>query len=181
MKTISSTSRRPAGVPDLIAPGLSILFAGANPGLTTAERGFHYSHPANRFWPTLHAAGFTPRRFRPEENQELLALGFGITNVVKRATATSAELTRDELRAGARRITRLATRYQPRFVAVVGVGVYRAAFDRPRAQPGPQDERIGPAQAWLLPDPSGLNAHFPPAKLAALFAALKNAALKTLS
>lgn len=146
-------------VPDLIAPGLRVLFCGINPGLYSAATRHHFARPGNRFWPVLHHSGFTPRILKPWEERELLEWDYGITNLVARATATAAELAKDEFVAGAKRLERKVKRYEPAWVAVVGIGAYRAAFGRPKAVIGPQAERIGPARLWLLPQPSGLNAN----------------------
>ena len=162
-------------VPDVVAPGLRVLFCGINPGLYTAWAGHHFARPGNRFWPALHASGFTPRQLRPDEEQELLTLGLGVTNVVARATATAAELGRDELRRGGLRLVELAERWSPTYVAVLGVTAYRAAFGEARAVLGRQDRRLGPAGVWVLPNPSGLNAHHQPVDLARLFAELRAA------
>lgn len=136
----------------------------------------HFGRPGNRFWPTLHRAGLTPRLFAPSEQRELLTLGIGITNVVARATAAADELTREELIEGGKILTRKVKRYAPRFLAIVGIGAYRTAFDRPKAKMGLQDETIGETQIWVLPNPSGLNANYQPAQLAELFAELKRVA-----
>jgi TDG/mug DNA glycosylase family protein len=160
-------------VPDVIAPNLRVLFCGINPGLYTAAIGHHFGRPGNRFWPTLHAAGFTDRLLSPYEEQELLKLGLGVTNVVARTTATAAELSPAELEEGGRILRAKVERYAPRFLAVLGVTAYRAAFDRPRAQIGPQDEHIGATRIYVLPNPSGLNAHFNLGRLAELFADLR--------
>jgi double-stranded uracil-DNA glycosylase len=160
-------------VPDVIAPNLRVLFCGINPGLYTAAIGHHFGRPGNRFWPTLHAAGFTDRLLSPYEEQELLALGLGVTNVVARTTATAAELSPEELAEGGRILRAKVERYRPRFLAVLGITAYRVAFDRPKAQIGPQDERIGETAIWALPNPSGLNAHFNLPRLAELFAELR--------
>ena len=160
-------------VPDVVAEDLRVLFCGINPGLYTAWAGHHFARPGNRFWPALHASGFTPRLLRPAEEQELLALGLGITNVVARATAAAAELSRDELREGGRRLEALAERWRPAYVAVLGVTAYRAAFGEPRAVLGQQDRTLGPARLWVLPNPSGLNAHHQSADLARLFGELR--------
>src|SRR5688572_14938283 len=160
-------------VPDVVAEDLSVLFCGINPGLYTAWAGHHFARPGNRFWPALHASGFTPRLLRPAEELELLALGLGVTNVVARATATAAELSRDELGEGGRRLEALAERWRPAYVAVLGVTAYRAAFGEPRAVLGQQDRTLGPARVWVLPNPSGLNAHHQPADLARLFGELR--------
>jgi TDG/mug DNA glycosylase family protein len=160
-------------VPDLIAPGLRVLFCGINPGLYSAATRHHFARPGNRFWPVLHRAGFTPRVLKPWEERELLEWRYGITNLVARATATAAELRREEFVAGAKRLARKVTRYGPAWVAVVGIGAYRAAFGRPKAVIGPQPERIGPARLWLLPQPSGLNANHQLPELTEAFRALR--------
>jgi TDG/mug DNA glycosylase family protein len=162
-------------VDDLIAPGLRVLFCGINPGLHTACTGHHFAGPGNRFWPALHAAGFTGRLLHPSEKDELLPLGYGITNVVARTTATAAELSAAELVEGGRRLREKVLHYRPHTLAVLGIGAYRAAFGRPRAELGPQPERIGETRLWVLPNPSGLNAHYQPARLAALFRELREA------
>jgi TDG/mug DNA glycosylase family protein len=156
-------------VPDVIAPGLRILFCGINPGLYSAVTGHHFARPGNRFWQTLHAAGFTPRLFVPAEERELIALGYGITNVVPRVTATADELTPDEIVAGGKKLRAKVRRYRPRFLAVLGVGAYRVAFDRPRAVLGRQPEPVGDTAVWVLPNPSGLNAHYQLGDLARVY------------
>ena len=160
-------------VRDVIAPGLRVLFCGINPGLYTAAVGHHFARPGNRFWPALHAAGITPRRLAPFEERELLPLGYGITNIVARATVGEADLTPGELAAGGRRLARRVRRYRPRCLAVLGVGAYRAAFGRPKAQPGRQPETIGDTALWVLPNPSGLNAHYQPEALRQLLVELR--------
>ena len=162
-------------VPDVIAPRLRVLFCGINPGLYSGATGHHFARPGNRFWPVLHRAGFTARLLAPWEERELLDSGYGITNLVARATATAAELEREEFRAGARRLAGKVKRYRPQWVAVVGLGAYRAAFGRRTALIGPQEERLGPARLWLLPQPSGLNANHQMPELAKAFRALRNA------
>ncbi|WP_025410618.1 G/U mismatch-specific DNA glycosylase [Gemmatirosa kalamazoonensis] len=157
---------------DVIAPGLAVLFCGINPGLYTAATGHHFARPGNRFWPALHAGGFTDRVLQPWEERLLLPSGYGITNVVERTTATAAELAPEELAAGGRVLVAKVQRYRPRVLAVLGVTAYRAAFDRPRATLGLQPERIGDTALWVLPNPSGLNAHFQLDALAELFRAL---------
>jgi TDG/mug DNA glycosylase family protein len=147
-------------VPDVIAPDLKVLFCGINPGLYTAAIGHHFGRPGNRFWPVLHASGFTPRQFAPWEEQDLLPLGFGITNVVARTTATAAELDDDEIVEGGRLLTAKVERYKPRVLAVLGVGAYRTAFGARKAAVGPQDHTIGTTGVWVLPNPSGLNANY---------------------
>ena len=164
------------GTPDIIARGLDVLFCGINPGLYSAAVGHHFARPGNRFWPTLFAAGFTPRLYSAFEDEALLELGCGITNVVARSSARAEEVTRDELSAGAKKLRRKLLRYRPRFLAVVGLGAFRTAFERPRAIVGLQPERIGDTAVWLLPNTSGLNANHLPAQLALLFEDLRIAA-----
>lgn len=160
-------------MPDLIAPRLRVLFCGINPSLYSVVVGFHFARPGNRFWPTLHAAGITPRQLRPSEQDELLTWGYGITNVVDRATATADMLDDSELAEGAKSLEAKVRRYRPRFLAVLGVGAYRTAFDRPKAQPGLQPETLGATRLWVLPNPSGLNAHYQLDDLARLFSELR--------
>ena len=156
-------------VPDLIAPDLRVLFCGINPGLYSGYTGTHFARPGNRFWRTLHAAGFTDRLLTPGEEDELLARGLGIVSLVQRATAAAAELTPAELVAGGQRLLAKAQEYRPRVVAVLGISAYRTAFGQPRAVTGRQPEALGPAVLWVLPNPSGLNAHYTPDKLARVF------------
>jgi TDG/mug DNA glycosylase family protein len=160
-------------VPDLAAPGLSVLFCGINPGLYSGATGHHFARPGNRFWPALRDAGFTDRLLSPWDEAELLGYGLGITNLVGRATATAAELAPDELRLGRRRLAAKLRRWRPRCLAVLGIGAYRTAFERPRAGYGLQAEPLAGAAVWLLPNPSGLNAHHQPADLARAFGALR--------
>jgi double-stranded uracil-DNA glycosylase len=163
-------------IPDVAAPGLRVLFSGINPGLYSAATGYHFARPGNRFWPTLYRSGFTPRQLRPDEQDQLLGLGLGITNVAARATARADELSPEELRAGGRILAAKVTTLAPRFLAVVGVTAFRVAFDRRNAVVGPQDDQIGPTRLWVLPNPSGLNAHWPAPRLAEAFHELKQAA-----
>lgn len=165
-------------IPDILpAEGepLRVLFVGINPGLYSAATGWHFARPGNRFWPALYLSGFTPRQLAPREQAELPAYGLGITNIAPRATAQAAELTDDELRDGAIRLQKLVDKYRPRFVAVAGVTAYRIAFGRPRAAIGPQDETLGPARLWILPNPSGLNASWTLPRLAEAFRELREA------
>jgi TDG/mug DNA glycosylase family protein len=162
-------------VRDVIAPGLRVLFCGINPGLYSAAVGHHFARPGNRFWPALYAAGFTDVLVSPFAERELLESGYGITNVVRRATATADQLTREELRAGGKRLAAKVRRYQPAFLAVLGVGAYRAAWERPKAVIGRQEETIGETVVWVLPNPSGLNAHYQAQDLARMFGELKAA------
>ena len=159
-------------LPDVAGPGLRILFVGINPGLYSGATGHHFARPGNRFWPTLHAAGLTPRRLSPCEERELLRYGLGVTNLVARTTASAAELRADELVRGRRRVARLAARLRPAVVAFLGLSTFRVAFDRPAARVGPQPEGLAGARVWLLPNPSGLNAHWQAPALAAAFRAL---------
>ena len=159
-------------VPDVIAPGLRLLLCGINPGLWSGATGHHFARPGNRFWRTLHAAGLTDRILEPWQERELLDDGIGITNLVMRTTATAAELTREELRSGAVRLTAIAEDNGPQVVACLGVSAYRVAFDRPKAIVGRQPERIGPSVLWVLPNPSGLNAHYQLPDLARTFGEL---------
>jgi TDG/mug DNA glycosylase family protein len=162
-----------ATVPDIIAPDLHVLFVGINPGLYSGAVGHHFARPGNRFWPALFAGGFTDRLLSPFEETRLLEVGCGITNLVDRATATADQLGDDELIAGARHLTRKIRRYQPRIAAIVGVTAYRVAFERPKAVFGQQEESIGETNLWVLPNPSGLNAHFQAKELGRLFGALR--------
>jgi TDG/mug DNA glycosylase family protein len=165
----------PAGKPlrDVIAPDLDVLFVGINPSLLSAERGHHFARPGNRFWPALHLAGLTPRRLTPDEDAELPCYGLGVTNLVDRPTRTAAELAADELHAGAEALAELVARYRPRVVAVLGVTAWRAAFRRPKAGLGVQPEPVGGAETWVLPNPSGLNAHHQLPDLARLYAQVR--------
>ncbi|MFF4594942.1 G/U mismatch-specific DNA glycosylase [Amycolatopsis sp. NPDC001319] len=160
-------------IPDVIAPGLDVLFCGINPGLYSGALGLHFARPGNRFWPALHAGGFTPRLLDPSEQHELLDLGLGITNVVARTTARADELTGDELREGGKTLVEKVLAHKPRWLAVLGITAYRTAFGEKRAQVGPQERVIGETGVWVLPNPSGLNAHWTPAGLASEFAALR--------
>lgn len=164
---LAAAANRP--IADVIAPGLRVLFVGINPGLYSGWSGHHFARPGNRFWPALYAAGFTPRLLHPWEVQELLACGCGITNFVNRATATAAELAPDELVAGGERLLHTLATYQPRSVAILGITAYRTAFARPKASLGRQADSLGNAPLWVLPNPSGLNAHYTPAALAEVF------------
>jgi len=147
-------------VRDIIAPRLRVLFCGINPGLYSGATCHHFARPGNRFWPTLYQAGFTPRLLAPSEERELLTLGYGITNLVPRATATADELTSEELLAGRKRLENKVKRYQPRIVAVLGIGAYRLAFQARTATLGAQIKPLASAAVWVLPNPSGLNAHY---------------------
>ncbi len=146
-------------LPDVVAPGLDVLFCGINPSLTSAAVGHHFARPGNRFWPAIHLAGLTPRRLAPDEDRELLRYGLGSTNIVDRPTRTAAELTAGELQAGLAALADLVTTHRPRVLAVLGVTAWRLATGRPRAALGRQPEPLGGADTWVVPNPSGLNAH----------------------
>jgi len=147
-------------VPDIIAPNLHVLFCGINPSLYSAAVGHHFARPGNRFWRSLHAAGFTERLLAPFEDSDLLQFGYGLTNIVDRATARADELDAEELVTGQRQLVAKVQHYQPQFLAVLGIGAYRTAFKRPKAVMGQQDESLHNANIWVLPNPSGLNAHY---------------------
>ncbi len=153
-----------------------MLFCGINPGLMTAATGHHFARPGNRFWPVLHLSGFTPRLMKPSEQGELLSYGLGITNVVARATARADELSPEEYREGGRLLASKLTGWKPRWLAVLGVTAYRAAFDDKKAQVGPQERTFGDTRVWVLPNPSGLNAHWTAATMAEEFGRLRAAA-----
>jgi double-stranded uracil-DNA glycosylase len=160
-------------LPDIVAPGLKVLFCGINPGLRSAELGHNFARPGNRFWPALYGSGFTPRQLRPQEDVDLPRYGLGITNLVARPTAAAAELSAEELRAGAVELEALVAEIHPRVLAMVGLGAWRTAFRRPKAQIGLQEERLAGVPVWLLPNPSGLNAHHQLPQLVALFSQLR--------
>ena len=160
-------------VPDLVAPGLRLLLCGINPSLWSAAAGCHFGNPANRLWPTLHLAGLTPRRLHPAEGAELLRLGIGVTNVVNFATARADELSAEQVRAGRARIEQTVATWRPRVVAFLGLGAYRTAFGTAKAAVGRQPEPIGETVVWLLPNPSGLNAHYQLADLARVYGELR--------
>ena len=166
-------------VPDVIAPNLRVLLCGINPGLYSGATGHHFARPGNRFWPTLNQAGFTPRILHPSEERELLTYGYGITNLVARATATADELAPNELVAGQRRLRSKLKRYKPQVVAILGIGAYRTAFGKKTAALGRQPETLLNTVVWVLPNPSGLNAHYQLADLAEHFRALRIAVEQT--
>jgi TDG/mug DNA glycosylase family protein len=160
-------------LPDVIAPGVDVLFCGINPSLTSAARGHHFARPGNRFWPTLHRAGLTPRTLRPDEDCELPRYLLGVTNLVDRPTRTAAELGPEEIGAGADALAVLVRRYRPRVVAVLGVTAWRLAFGRPKDSVGRQPDGLAGAEAWVLPNPSGLNAHYQLPDLGRLYGQLR--------
>ena len=166
---------RGATLPDLLGPRTRLLFVGINPGLWTAAVQAHFAKRGNRFYPALHRAGITDRLidasagYRPEDLAHLHERGIGITNVVPVASARADELTPDQLLAGGKALVRRVRRIEPRVVAVLGVTAYRAAFGRPKAVAGRQEETLGGAELWVAPNPSGLNAHAQIADLAAAY------------
>ena len=162
-------------VPDLVGPDLKVLFCGINPGLYSGATRLHFARPGNRFWPVLYAAGFTDRLLHPSERADLLTRGYGITAIVRRATATAAELGDDEYRAGRTALERKVKKYKPKWLAVLGVGAYKVGFDRPKAKIGRQAEMIGSTGIWVLPNPSGLNANHQLPQLTEMFRALREA------
>jgi double-stranded uracil-DNA glycosylase len=159
---------------DIIDENLTVLFCGINPGLYSAAVGHNFARPGNRFWRVMAGAGFTDRVFSPAEELELLRLGYGITNIVDRATARADELEKPELVDGARTLSQKVLRYQPRVLAIVGVTAYRAAFQCPKAKLGLQERTIGETILWVLPNTSGLNAHHQLPDLVRYFQALRS-------
>jgi TDG/mug DNA glycosylase family protein len=162
-------------IPDVVGPGLRVLFCGVNPSLYSGAIGHHFAGPGNRFWKALHGSEFTDRLLSAFENRELLKANIGVTNLVNRATRTEKDLSREELREGAGRLERLVDRNKPRWVAVVGIGAYEKAFGRPGVRPGPQRDRLAGAPLWVLPNPSGLNAWYPLSVLIEQFRLLREA------
>lgn len=167
-------------IPILIAPNLDVLFCGINPGLYSGATGHHFARPGNRFWPALFAGGFTPRILKPYEERELLEHGCGITNFVNRTTAAAAELSDEEIRVGARKLIRTVKKFKPKVLAILGVTTYRIGFHAPKAKLGRQERAINDTRVWVLPNPSGLNAHFTAASLGRLFCEVKDAIDKSI-
>ena len=169
-------SFRDTSIPDLVGPGLRLLFVGINPGLWTAATATPFAHPGNRFYPALVAAGILSRLpafadgLSDADKTELMQRGIGITNLVNRATIRADELSREELRAGAENLASKVAAWAPPVVAIVGLTAYRQAFARPKARAGVQEERIAGAELWVVPNPSGLNAHDTVASLGEAYA-----------
>ncbi len=161
-------------IPDVLVPGLDILFCGINPGLYSAAVGHHFARPGNRFWPALHASSFTDRLLSPFEDTQLPLFGLGLTNLVPRSTASAAELSREELRAGARDLAEKTRNFRPGLLAILGVTAYRRAFGQEGAEIGLQQQVIHGVPVWVLPNPSGLNAHYQARDIAALLEKLRN-------
>jgi TDG/mug DNA glycosylase family protein len=166
-------SARDKTLPDVAEPGLRVLFSGINPGLYSAATGYHFARPGNRFWPALHRSGFTPCQLDPSEQEQLLRLGLGITNVAARATARADELDAAELREGGRLLRAKVEVLAPQWLAIAGVGAFAAAFGMKKVIVGPQDLALGRTRVWVLPNPSGLNAHWPAAQLGEAFRELR--------
>ncbi|WP_224998951.1 G/U mismatch-specific DNA glycosylase [Cesiribacter sp. SM1] len=160
-------------LPDLIAPNLKVLFCGINPSLYSAATGYHFARPGNRFWPALYGAGFTSQVLKPQEQYRLLECGYGITNVADRPTTAAAELSKAEIAAGALQLQQKVKQYRPKVLAILGLTVYKAAFNITDARVGLQEEPIENTHLWVLPNPSGLNAHYTPVKLKELFQDLR--------
>jgi double-stranded uracil-DNA glycosylase len=166
---------RDATVPDLVGDDVRLLFVGINPGLWTAASGAHFAHPSNRFYDALHAGGIIDRPldvsggFDGESRAALTTKGIGITNLVDRATARADELDEAELREGAQALAGKVAGWSPRVVAFVGISAYRIAFDRRHAPVGEQQGELAGARVWVLPNPSGLNAHYQLEQLARLY------------
>ena len=160
-------------VPDIIGPGLDVLFVGINPSLYSAVVRHHFARPGNRFWPALYQSGFISRPLKPEEDLQLLDHGIGLTNIARHATARGDEVPPDAFERGGRTLVRKIRRHRPRSVAILGVTAYRVAFDLPKATMGPQDRTLGGAPLWVLPNPSGLNAHYQIPDLAHAYGELK--------
>lgn len=162
-------------MPDILKPHLKVVFCGINPSVYSVVVGHHFARPGNRFWKALYAGGFTPKLLAPHQDAELLSYGCGITNVVERATVSADELSREELVAGGEKLAAKIKTYEPKWLAILGIGAYRTAFGKAKAVLGLQDETIGNTRLWVLPNPSGLNAHYQPADLARLFGELQEA------
>jgi TDG/mug DNA glycosylase family protein len=161
-------------IDDVIAPDLDILFVGINPGLWSGLTGFHFANPGNRFWRAIALAGLVDRVLDPSEQAQLLAQGIGITNLVRRTTASAAELSRAELRSGGRTLAATVERERPRDVAFLGISTYKVAFDAPAVEVGPRPDPLAGARAWVLPNPSGLNASWTLPRLADAYRALRD-------
>jgi TDG/mug DNA glycosylase family protein len=162
-------------LPDYLSAGLRVVFCGINPGLYSAAVGHHFARPGNRFWPTLFRAGFTPVPLEPSQDKSMLELGYGLTNIVPRTTAAASQLSNSELEQGGVVLREKIIRLQPVFLAILGISAYRSAFFEPHAQLGAQPNPLGTTTIWVLPSPSGLNAHFTPVKLAQAFGELQKA------
>lgn len=165
-------------MPDILERRLRVVFCGINPGLYSAATGCHFAHPGNRFWKALHRSGFTDRRLEPDQQKELPDYGCGLTNMVDRTTVKASELSREELKAGRRSLAGKMGYYRPNWLAILGLGAYRTGFGEPDASPGPVDRTIGDTGIWVLPNPSGLNAHYSLEDFTRLFSELRRAAIE---
>jgi TDG/mug DNA glycosylase family protein len=159
-------------IPDLGRPGLGVLLVGINPSLWSGWAGRHFARPGNRLWRTLHEAGFTDRQLAPDDLAAIEAAGLGVTNLVARATARADELSNEEIAAGVEPLRALVRAWRPRFVAFLGISAYRVAFARPKAKIGEQDDSFEGARVWVLPNPSGINAHYQQPALTEAYAEL---------
>lgn len=156
-------------IPDLISTDLKVLFCGINPGLYSGATGYHFARPGNRFWPALNAAGYTEEILKPDQGAMLLAAGYGITNLVERSTASAAEVTSEELISGRLMLEQKLQKFSPAILAVLGITAFHTAFDCNDAAFGLQKGKLKNVEIWILPKPSGLNAHFTPPALAEAF------------
>jgi double-stranded uracil-DNA glycosylase len=163
-------------IPDVLGPDLDVVFVGINPGLWSGAVGHHFARPGNRFWKALRGSGFTDRLLSPFEDASLLEWNLGLTNLVARTTSRADELSTDEIRRGARELEERFAPLRPRFVAILGIGAYRTGFGRRDAALGPQEQDLGGSRVWVLPNPSGLNAHHQLDDLTDRFRALRGAA-----
>jgi TDG/mug DNA glycosylase family protein len=162
-------------IPDVLGSDLEVVFVGINPGLWSGAVGHHFARPGNRFWKALQGSRFTDRLLSPLEDATLLKRNLGLTNLVARTTATANELDADEIRAGAQKLEDRLSPLHPRFVAVLGIGAYRTGFGRRDGALGSQDEDLNGARLWVLPNPSGLNAHYQLDDLTERFRTLRDA------
>jgi TDG/mug DNA glycosylase family protein len=162
----------PSAVPDVLRPGLQVVFCGINPGRVSAAAAAHFANPRNDFWRLLHEAGFTPRLIAPAEQEALLPLGYGVTNAAPRTTPGSADLRRADFAGAADRLTRIAEELRPRFIAFVGKEAYRGSFGE-RPEHGLQERRLAATQLFVLPSTSPANAAVPYAERLRWFAALR--------
>ena len=170
---MSTPAADPSPLPDILAQNLKVVFCGINPGLHSASVGHHFAHPSNRFWRTLHLSGFTPHQLEPTQDRSLPQYGLGLTNIVERPSAAAAELSTGELIQGRTRLIEKIESFMPLFLAILGLGAYRKAFEQPHSKVGQQPQLLGRARVWLLPNPSGLNAHYSINDLSNLFQELR--------
>jgi double-stranded uracil-DNA glycosylase len=167
--------KRPPALPDIICPGLKIVFCGLNPGLSAALGGHHFLGRSNRFWKVLHLSGLTPRQLDPRDDRQILSCGYGLTAAVPRATVSAAEVSRSELAGAAKALEKKMIKYRPRWLAFLGKAAYAEISGEKTLQWGEQASRFGGARVWVLPNPSGLNRNFSLATLVESYRALRNA------